>query len=756
MTIDTSDDRSSNPSKNQSMQDLIDRAVSRRTMLKSGLGAAALGFFASSILTSCGHDDDDNDDPVTPPAERMLGFVAIATSSTDAVVVPSGYVAEPFLPWGEPINALAPAWADDASQGWVEQEQQVGDNHDGMTFFGFNSAGTGPGTRSDEGLLVMNHEYINPEYFYKPGTDAADWLVPFTYEKVKKGLAGHGVGVYHIKRAANGTWSHVKTSPYNRRITGYSPMLITGPAAGDALMKTAADPTGTFPVLGTLNNCANGFTPWGTYLTCEENFNGYFGNLDTAGRVLTPLERRYGVGTENGNGLGKGFGYRWHTADPRFDINATPNEPNRHGWVVEIDPFNPGSTPVKRTALGRFKHENAEVVIAANGKVVVYMGDDERNEYLYKFVSDGTYNAADPFSAANRTLLDTGTLYVAKFEAGATVGDNAGIGTWIPLVFNTLGLTVANGFLNQADLLIKTRQAADRVGATMMDRPEWVTANPKAVGEVFMALTNNSRRGTTTASSNNPDGTTTAGTARPPIDEANPRAANSWGQIVKWIEAGNDPTATTFTWDLFLIAGNPLRFPGTAKAGSSNITTANMFNSPDGIGFDSFGRLWIQSDGNFSNVDDWEGQGNNQMLAANPATKEVRRFLVGPSGCEITGLTFTPDRKTMFINVQHPGEVGSHPNKPAGYPANNSALSADQNAIIQNTWLAANPTLFSTWPAATGTPPKRPRSATVVVRRTDGGVIGDGNAPVASSLTAPGAPAGKDFMSGASAPAGAG
>lgn len=727
MTFDISDDRSSNPTTNQSMQDLIDRAVSRRSVLKSGLGAAALGFFAGPWLTGCNDSDSDN----TAPAERMLGFVGIATSSADTVFVPGGYVAEPFLPWGEPLNAFAPAWASDASQGWVEQEQQVGDNHDGMRFFGFNNTTNGYGSRSDEGLLVMNHEYINMEYFYKPDTDPANWLLPFTFAKAKKALAAHGVGVYHVKRAANGTWSHLKSSPYNRRITGYTPMLITGPAAGDALMQTAADPSGT-SVLGTLNNCANGWTPWGTYLTCEENFQGYFG----WNGALTPtsLENRYGLAQT-------GFGYLWHTVDPRFDLNAERNEVNRFGWIVEIDPFNPGSTPVKRTALGRFKHENAELVISSDGKVVVYSGDDERNDYLYKFVSTGTFDAANPLSAANRTLLESGTLYVARFEDDATAGNNAGTGTWIPLIHDTNGLTAANGFASQAEVLIKARQAADRVGATMMDRPEWVTANPKVAGEVFMALTNNNRRGTVTASSNNVDGTTVAGSARPPVDEANPRAVNNWGHIIKWLETGGVASATTFSWDIFLIAGNPQAFPQPdPKGGSSTITTANMFNSPDGIGFDSFGRLWIQTDGNFSNVGDYAGQGNNQMLAANPTTKEVRRFLVGPSGCEITGLTFTPDRKTMFINVQHPGEVGSHPNKPAAYTGDN--------------WIANHAEAFSVWPGGTGS--GRPRSSTVVVRRTDGGVIGDGNAPAGTPLTGPGAPASKEFMSGASAPAGAG
>ena len=691
------DDRVSNPGLNPSFNTLIDQIISRRSVLKSSLGLAAFSLLGGFGLTACKKDDDDA--PPTPPPERMLGFKSVAVSTGDAMVVASGYVAEPFLLWGEPINSFGPAFQSDAGQGWEAQEQQIGDNHDGMSFFPLDGATTGKGTTSDEGLLVINHEYINPEYFYKPEADATNWLAPFTYDKVRKALAAHGVSVVHIKRASNGTWSHVKSSSYNRRITGYTPMTVSGPAAGNDLLKTAADPTGR-NVLGTLNNCANGMTPWGTYLTCEENFNGYFGSRTAF--TGTILQNRYGISAG-------GFGYNWHSVDDRFEVNLTPNETNRFGWVVEIDPFNPGSTPIKRTALGRFKHENAATVVAANGKVVVYMGDDERNEYLYKFVSSGTFSAVDPLAVSHRSLLDAGTLYVAKFEAGAVVGDQTGTGTWIPLIFDQNGLTVANGFTSQADVVIRARQAADRVGATMMDRPEWVTANPQKPGEVYLACTNNNRRGTTTASSNSVNGSTTAGSARPPIDEANPRAVNDWGQIVRWNETGADATATTFTWDLFVVAGNPT-LTGD-KVGSSNINTGNTFNSPDGIGFDSFGRLWIETDGNFSNVGNYASQGNNQMLAADPKTKEIRRFLVGPSGCEITGLTFTPDRKTMFINIQHPGEVSSHPNKPAAYTGDN--------------WIARNALAFSTWPE--GATASRPRSATVVIRRTDGGVIGEGD-----------------------------
>ena len=695
----TDDDGVSNPSRNASLTDVVERAIaaqpSRRRLLMGGLGAAALPFLAG--LSACGGSDDPAPAPPAapvPPTERILGHGAIPASSGSEIGVPAGYVATAFVPWGTPINQFAPAWKGDGSGSSADQEQQVGDNHDGMAFFGFDSAGSGFGERSDEGLLVMNHEYINPEYFYTAEGNADDWMAPFTYEKARKALAAHGVSVLHVKRAADGGWTHVAASPYNRRIHGNTPIALQGPAAGLDLMKTAADPAGA-EVLGTLNNCGNGRTPWGTYLTCEENFNGYFGW--NGSRTPSALENRYGLSAS-------GFGYRWHTVDPRFDLNATPNEPNRHGWIVEIDPFAPGGKPNKRTALGRFKHENAELVIAPNGKAVVYMGCDERNEYVYKFVSAGTFDAANPTSSANRNLLTEGTLYAAKFDAGATAGDRMGTGTWIALVFSQNGLTPENGFTSQGDVMMRARQAADRVGATMMDRPEWVAANPKKPGEVFVTLTNNNRRGGTT--SNNVDGSTVAGSARPPADEANPRANNVWGHILRWNEAGGDGTALSFDWDLFVLAGQPAITD--ARAASANITMDNLFNSPDGLAFDSFGRMWIQTDGSYANTGDFAGNGNNQMLVADPVTKEIRRFLVGPAGCEVTGITWTPDRKTMFVNIQHPGEVGSHPNKPAAYTGDN--------------WIARNANTFSRWPD--GATAQRPRSATVVVRRADGGIVG--------------------------------
>lgn len=683
------DDGVSNQSANDHLHDLIEREIvrnpNRRSMLKSGAALGLFGIFGST-LTACGGGSD--------PSPGNIGFKAVEVSSGDAIVVPDGYTADAIYRWGDPINASAPAFMGDASQSWQAQEVQSGDNHDGINFFAF------PGTDgSSRGILAMNHEYINPEYFH----NVANYNKPEIPDNTKKQLAAHGVSIIEVQRNAAGKWEYVKSSTYNRRLTGYTPMTITGPAAGNALLKTAADSTGT-EVLGTLNNCGAGQTPWGTYITCEENFNGYFGT-DSSAWKPDALQNRYGLSAA-------GFGYNWHKGDARFDLNVNPNEPNRFGWVVEIDPYAPTSKPKKRTALGRFKHENAECVLSSANKAVVYLGCDERNEYLYKFVSTGTYNPADKTSGAN--LLDAGILYVARFDAGTVVGDNEGTGVWLPLVFGQNGLTAANGFANQAEVLIKARQAADRVGATMMDRPEWVAANRTKPGEVFLACTNNNRRGTTPASSNMVDGTTVAGAARPAINEANPRATNNWGHVIRLNETGADAAALAFRWDIFVIAGNPA-LTGDKK-GSSNIDTTNTFNSPDGIQVDPEGRLWIQTDGSFANTGDFLNQGNNQMLVADIDTKKITRFLVGPAGCEVTGVCWTPDGRTMFINIQHPGEIGSHPNAPAAYKAVGS------DAVKQGAWVAANPTVFSKWPD--GPTGGRPRSATVVIRKNDGGVIG--------------------------------
>lgn len=667
MPVFDHDDLPSNLSDNEHFQQVVERTVSRRGFLKSGLGLGAAAFLSSPLIAQA----VSGQVPASPVKSPAIGFAPVAASSGDSIVVPDGYKHQIIARWGEALFADSPAWAPDGSNTGEEQGRQIGDNHDGMHFFPLN------GKSGREGLLVMNHEYTNYEYLF-----GAEFMDDWNADKVLKAQNAHGVSVLHIRQHA-GKWEIVLNSKYNRRITGNTPMRISGPAAGHALMRTSMDPDG-INVLGTLNNCANGFTPWGTYLTCEENFNGYFGTTSGADRRDENM-RRYGIAA-------RGTGYRWEEFDSRFDYVEEPNESNRFGWVVEIDPFDPSSTPIKRTALGRIKHENTAYAFTPDRRVVVYMGDDQANDYIYKFVSDERFIPGR--HANNRRLLDHGALYVARFSDGATSGDFMGDGEWILLDKGANPVLAADSrFADQGEVLIKTRLAADAVGATKMDRPEWVTVHPHN-NEVYCALTNNSGRSASA------------------INDANPRAANVYGQIVRWREAGGDASATRFEWDLFVVAGNPIAHPdrNDLRSGSANVNVDNTFNSPDGIGFDADGRLWIQTDGNFANTGNYAGQGNNQMLCANPVSGEIRRFLVGPAGCEITGLAFTPDSKTMFINVQHPGEVGSHPNRPA-LPA----------GVSMDEYIAANPLSFSQWPEAEG---GRPRSATVVITKLDGGVIG--------------------------------
>ncbi|UTW04643.1 PhoX family phosphatase [Amphritea atlantica] len=609
---------------------IIDAGLSRRRFMQGGATAMGL-FLAANPLTKAVA-------ATTHPESKLLGFNKIPASTADTFVVPEGYVAKPLISWGDPILKGAPAFDESGNQPASAQAGQFGDNTDGMSFFPLSE---------DRALLAVNNEYTNYKLLFAHRGEA------ITADDVKKAQAAHGVSVFEIKRTANG-WEYSKESEYNRRITANTEMMLTGPAAGHDLMKTSADAAGK-KVLGTFNNCANGQTPWGTYLTCEENFNGYFAK---PGAELNGHEKRYGIKDDSK--------YKWYKFDSRFDITQEPNEPHRHGWVVEIDPMDPTSTPLKRTALGRFKHENAAVIVADNGHVVVYLGDDERGEHLYKFVSKHKYNAAD--KASNRNLLEEGTLYVSRFTAKK--GDVKGKGEWIELTHGKNGLTKENGFNSQAEILIYAREAATVVGATTMDRPEWVAVHPKTK-TVCCTLTNNKNRGKK---------------ENQPVGGPNPRADNKYGQIVRWTETNGDNTAATFKWDLFLVAGNPTVHKDF-YAGSANINDENMFNSPDGLGFDNDGRLWILTDGKYSNEGDFAGMGNNQMLCADPKTGEVRRFATGPIACEITGLAFSPDQRTAFVGVQHPGED----DKPSHFPAGGNS---------------------------------KPRSTIMVIQRTDGGIIG--------------------------------
>ena len=605
-TFDENDQRNHPRPDETDFSRMVDAALSRRQFL--GAAGAGLGlFFGGHGLAQAAMAGQ-----TTKRTGPAIGFTPIAANGLDTLTLPAGYQwrvlaswGDAFLPGGTPFDPVTRGTA-------ASQALSIGDNNDGMSFFSLSA---------DHAVIAVNNEYANYEYLFVNGRCSS-------LEDTRKAQAAHGVSVFEVRRVA-GVWQLQPNARLNRRITANTEMRLSGPAAGSALLKTQADPSGTV-ALGTFNNCANGRTPWGTYLTCEENFNGYFGSAESLPQNVAESAafKRYGISA-------KGAGINWHPFDERFDLAKNPNEPNRFGWVVEIDPMDPTSTPIKRTALGRVKHENAEVVVNADGHVVVYMGDDEKGEHIYKFVSAKKFDAKNP--KANRDLLDEGTLYVARFAA--VDGKAEGEGEWLELTHGKHGLTAEAGFKDQADVLVHTRLAATVVGATTMDRPEWIAAHPTQA-QVYVTLTNNSDRGVKPNQS---------------VNGPNPRAKNVYGQIVRWTPKGNDHTAHTFTWDIFALAGNPALHKD-AYAGSANITPENMFNSPDGLAFDRDGRLWIQTDGDYSNAKDFAGMGNNQMLCANPVTGEIKRFLVGPVACEITGVAFTPDQKTMFVGIQHPGE----------------------------------------------------------------------------------------------------
>lgn len=577
---------------------VVEAALSRRGflgVLAYGSGAAAMGLGTGmgmgmgSLLSSVSAE----------AATSRFAFKPIPIATDFTVHVPEGYTWRVLARWGDPLFSDAVAF-DHATGGDAATSNRVfGENTDGMELFAI-------GNRQ---VIAVNHEYVNPK-LNLPKNEGGK---PMSAEDVRKLQNLQGVTVMEVAESEGG-WNIVVDSPLNRRIDHNTEMLLSGPAAGHDLLKTAADPAGTSS-LGTFNNCGAGKTPWGTYLTCEENFNGYFGSTDET--VALPDDfKRYGIDAKSV--------YSYEKFDERFDLSKHLNEPYRAGYIVEIDPADPASTPVKRTALGRFKHENAATALARDGRVVVYLGDDERGEFLYKFVSAGIYTPGGGTS----TLLDEGMLHVARFAED-------GSGEWIALTPEATGMTAA-------EIAILTRVAASKVGATTMDRPEWVAVNPVAI-EAYCALTNNSRRGV------KPN----AGGDETPVGGPNPRAENKYGQIVRWYPDGDDHAATGFTWDLFVMAGNPTVHED-AFAGSENVNEGNMFNSPDGMMFDTTGLLWIQTDGDDDNEGDFAGQGNNQMLAGDPATGRIERFLTGPNGSEVTGLTWSADRRTMFVGIQHP------------------------------------------------------------------------------------------------------
>ena len=615
--------------------------LSRRGFISAGALCGAAMFLGGGLLSRSALASS-----ISAGTSQLLGFDSIAAATADSISLPPGYRSAVLISWGQPLQANGPAFDSSGNGSADAQEVQFGDNNDGMSLFAFPDD-------PNRALMAINNEYTNYRYLYPHRGQ------PTSAQEVRKAQASEGVSVIEIQRKGD-AWQFVQGSPFNRRIHGNTPIRLGGPAAGHALLKTRADNTGT-RALGTFQNCANGKTPWGTYLTCEENFTDCFGSSDPA-QTFDPAQKRYGVVAAS-----KEIG--WHLHDPRFDVAVNPNELNRHGWVVEIDPFDPQSVPVKRTALGRFKHENAALAETLDCRAVVYMGDDERGEFIYKFISRDKIDHKNP--KANHDLLDHGTLYVARFDAGDKNPDRPrGQGQWIELSHGKNGLDSSSGFANQAEVLIHARLAASAVGATRMDRPEWIVVSPKD-GQVYCTLTNNVKRGE--------DGQ--------PAGGPNPREKNVYGQILRWKERNNDHAAAAFDWDLFVVAGNPVVHAKTPKGGSANITPHNMFNSPDGMGFDDAGRLWILTDGDASNAGDFAGMGNNQMLCADPASGEIRRFMVGPVGCEVTGISFSPDYKTLFVGIQHPGENGG-----------------------------------STFPEHL--PNGKPRSSVMAISREDGGIVG--------------------------------
>ncbi|ADZ90578.1 PhoX family protein [Marinomonas mediterranea] len=575
-------------------EEVANTMVSRRGFLSGGAAVGATAFVMGSTLGAA-QAVAANHKPT------RLAFDMVKATTADTITLPKGYKWDVLVSWGDPLWSNAPTLNTATGGTGASQELAFGDNNDGMAFFNANG----------RYVMAINNEYVNPKTLHANREDG----VPMTADDVRKNKAAHGVSIMEVAKRG-GKWNVVQDSMYNRRITADTEMEITGPARGHDLVKTSADPEGVL-AKGTWNNCGQGQTPWGTYLTCEENFNSYFAASDGSYKVPAEL-KRYGVSAKTGR-------YKWEMADERFDLSKEPNEPNRFGYIVEIDPMNPNARPKKRTALGRFKHENAEVTIAANGHVVVYLGDDERGEFLYRFVSKGKYQVGGD----NSELLSEGTLYVAKFHENNK-------GEWLALTPETTGMT-------EADIAIHTRLAASKVGATTMDRPEWVAANPNKV-EAYCCLTNNKNRGV------KPN----AGGDETPAVGPNPRVKNKFGQIVRWEPMNEDHTAAKFDWDLFVLAGNPAVFDD-AYAGSANVNKDNMFNSPDGLKFDRNGLLWIQTDGNYSNEGDFAGQGNNQMLVADTETGEIKRFMVGPTKCEVTGAAWSADHTTMFVSIQHPG-----------------------------------------------------------------------------------------------------
>ncbi len=631
----------------ETFANIMQRRISRRAFLRGSATASTV-----VALAACG-PAETVEQPTTAPTEgaaaptaapttapttaataeataettgSSLTFTPIDPQAADVaeIVVPDGYTATVLLRWGDPLTADAPEFDAD-NQTAEAQAMQAGYNCD---FVGFLPLPEGSDS-SDRGLLVVNHEYTNPELMFA-GYLGADGSISTTQQIVDTEIEAHGVSVVEITRAADGTWSYDRNSKYNYRLTGTTPITISGPAADHEWLKTSVDASGQ-DIRGTLNNCAAGKTPWGTVVTAEENFHQYFANLANLADddPRKEVHDRYGIPAEASERL-------WETIHDRFDAAKEPNEAFRFGWAVELDPYDASFTPVKRTWLGRFRHEAQTFAIAPDGRVAVYTGDDARFEYVYKFISSATYDASD--RTANFGLLDDGMLYVAKFN-------DDGTGEWMPLEFGTGPLTEENGFTSQGDVLVKTRIAADLLGATKMDRPEDIEPNP-VNNKVYIALTNNTNREISD------------------IDEANPRAENKFGHVIELTEDDDDFAATSFAWEIFLLCGDP-EDESTYFAGFSKDQVSPIAN-PDNVAFDTEGNLWIATDGQGSSM-----ELNDALFAvpvANGSRGHVQQFFSSVVGSEVCGPEFTPDNTTLFLAIQHPGEGGTFEEQKTSWP----------------------------------------------------------------------------------------
>ena len=719
----------------------IEQLVTRRSVLR-GATTIGLASLAGLVLGGCEGEHGEPGPagpagPAGPPGASLEGplefnFRVVPLNQFDHVTVPEGHSAHVLYAYGDPISDDLGDYSNMGTEPGLEWDHRAGDHHDGMHFFGLNEVGEMDPNASNRGILCINHENITQSLMHETAEVSRDANeVRDGVDEARREQRAHGVSCIEIVRDnATGRFAVVKDSPFNRRITALTPMDLRGPAAGSDLLMTRYSPGGT-ESRGTLNNCANGYTPWGTYLTCEENFDFYFRDDRTVGDESKQIPAAIGYANFLA-GIGvrvPGGRYEWATLAghpdevrdefSRFNVTPKPglsatedyrNEGNQFGYIVEIDPLDPQARPRKRTALGRFAHEGVWPAYLADGRpMVFYMGDDDQLQFIYKFVSAAPYttdSAGSPLDIGD-TYMDDGTLYVARFDADDLTGRQTGV--WIPLRPDNADLAAANSDANSPfaglfgthdSILVHTRAAAFVAGATPMDRPEWGAVNPRN-GEVYFTLTNNSdRRGFEDADplarAAGDDGTRDEVTEFLADREfgkvaSNPRGPNGDGHIIRLRENGNDPVALGFAWDIFVFGS-----AADGKTNFSGLTADNEFGSCDGLWFDSTGLLWIQTDGR------QPGDNHDQMLAAVPGEVSdggidagnndvsLRRFLVGPKGCEVTGVDLTPDRRSMFVNIQHP--TGHWPD-------------GDDATRLQGTM-------------------GRARSATIVITRDDGGAIG--------------------------------